>query len=82
MHGTVTQEWSFITPCVRDQVSEPGDSGSVILDDQYRPAAMLWAGNGVVNGVLPDVTYATPLLAVLRDIETRLGWETGSVVLC
>jgi hypothetical protein len=55
-YGTVTQEWCFVTPSVRDHVSELGDSGSMILDDQYRPAAMLWRGIGVANGVLPDVT--------------------------
>ncbi len=47
--------------------SDGGDSGSVILDDQRRACALLFAG---ATGA--DVTFANPIQAALRRLRARL----------
>ena len=63
-------------------MSAPGDSGSIIVDRDFRPIAMLWGGNEHNFAYGPQgVTYASPLFKVMRDIEERNGWTKGSVLL-
>jgi hypothetical protein len=77
----VTREWCFVTHSTRDRVTEKGDSGAPLLDENFQPIAMLWGGDECGHG-FQDVTYGTPLYVVLRDIERRMGWEAGSVQYC
>ncbi|KAF5872381.1 uncharacterized protein Bfra_005740ca [Botrytis fragariae] len=73
-----------------------GDSGALIYDIDIDttnserhaaaliPMAMIWGGNhhgSVVSG-FGDVTYATPIGAVLKDIESEMGWDEGSLKFC
>lgn len=47
-HGEMTEELCFVTPGVLDQVRHYGDSGSVIIDKDYQPVAMVRVGYPVV----------------------------------
>jgi hypothetical protein len=53
--------------------SDAGDSGSLIVDDQMRAAALLFAGgdHGGSNG--KGLTYANPIAAVLRALKVKLA---------
>jgi len=53
--------------------SDAGDSGSLIVDDELRAAALLFAGgdHGGSNG--KGLTYANPIAAVLRALKVRLA---------
>jgi hypothetical protein len=53
--------------------SEAGDSGSLIVDDEMRAAALLFAGgdHGGSNG--KGLTYANPIAAVLRALRVKLA---------
>jgi len=48
--------------------SRGGDSGSLIVDEENRAAALLFAGNDV------DATYANPLRQVLDSLGVDLVW--------
>lgn len=57
-------------------MSTKGDSGSVIVDRDFRPVAMIWGGDTHYFAMGPkDVTYASPLFKTLRDIERCLQWD-------
>ncbi|TEY43603.1 hypothetical protein BOTCAL_0368g00020 [Botryotinia calthae] len=51
------------------------------------PMAMIWGGREDdfkgnkegLKGFEGDVTYATPIAEVLKDIESEMGWEHGSL---
>lgn len=78
------------------RVSGGGDSGALIYDididttdaDKHTaaliPMAMIWGGNhhGTIISGFRDVTYATPIGAVLKDIECEMGWDEGSLRFC
>jgi hypothetical protein len=53
--------------------SDAGDSGSLIVDDQMRAAALLFAGgdHGGSNGM--GLTYANPIGAVLQALKVKLA---------
>jgi hypothetical protein len=53
--------------------SDAGDSGSLIVDDQMRAAALLFAGgdHGGSNG--KGLTYANPIAAVLKALKVKLA---------
>jgi S1-C subfamily serine protease len=53
--------------------SDAGDSGSLIVDDQMRAAALLFAGgdHGGSNG--KGLTYANPIGAVLKALKVKLA---------
>ncbi len=59
---------------------DKGDAGSIIVDRDFRPVAMIWGGDdhSVAKGPT-EVTYASPLCQIFRDIERRLQWAEGSV---
>lgn len=59
--GQIEIEPSHDTP-----FSRSGDSGSLIVDSQYRAVGLLFAGNGV------DVTYANPLHTVMQTLGMQL----------
>ncbi|KAF7941811.1 uncharacterized protein EAE97_006648 [Botrytis byssoidea] len=72
----------------KEKISDGGDSGALIysLDVDIKgktilvPMAMVWAGNKHgFEGFQGDVTYATPIEEVLKDIESEMGWENGSL---
>ncbi|TGO32921.1 hypothetical protein BHYA_0279g00130 [Botrytis hyacinthi] len=45
--------------------------------------ATIWAGHtDGSEGFQGDVTYATPIEEVLKDIEGEMGWENGSLTFC
>lgn len=56
-----------ISPAGRTPFSRGGDSGSLIVDEGRRPAALLFAGNDA------DTTYANPLPTVLAALKVELG---------
>lgn len=63
-------------------MSAKGDSGSIVIDQEFRPVAIIWGGDTHYFATGPkDVTYASPLSKTLRDIESRLRWAEGSVSL-
>jgi hypothetical protein len=58
----------------KDTLSTAGDSGSILIDKQFRPVAMLWGGEIRDFAIGPeDVTYGSPLVDVFKDIENFLG---------
>jgi hypothetical protein len=59
-----------ISPAGRMPFSRGGDSGSLIVDGDRRPAALLFAGNDA------DTTYANPLPAVLAALKVEFA-EAG-----
>ncbi|TGO70303.1 hypothetical protein BELL_0733g00010 [Botrytis elliptica] len=72
-------------------ISTRGDSGALIYELEacadgktvvLTPMAMIWAGNpkgGVVLQGFDDITYATPVDVLSRDIENEMGWDGGSL---
>ncbi|CAD6448909.1 3663755d-529a-42a5-8a93-e9a3ea7c7a05 [Sclerotinia trifoliorum] len=73
-------------------VSAPGDSGALICDINIAannddgattlvPIAVVWRGEKQ-HGGWTDMTYGTPVNVVLKDIETFLGWDSGSIRFC
>ncbi|KAJ8058476.1 hypothetical protein OCU04_012664 [Sclerotinia nivalis] len=95
-HGP-SHEHVFVGRRFEDKVSEGGDSGALIYDIDIIPGpgnalntaallpmAIIWGGGssgGIVTG-FRDVTFATPVGAVLKDIERYMGWEEGSLRFC
>ncbi|KAH9215488.1 hypothetical protein DL95DRAFT_461126 [Leptodontidium sp. 2 PMI_412] len=61
--------------------SRHGDSGSVILDKDFRPVAMVQSGTFATARQM-DVIHAVGLVDILADIESVTGWKHGSVVFC
>ena len=62
-----SMEWGIINYDSKSEVfSEPGDSGSVIVDIRGRIGGMLTGGSGKTWG--SDVTYATPFWWLLERI--------------
>jgi hypothetical protein len=58
---------------VPKRISDAGDSGSLIVDDQMLAAALLFAGgdHGGSNG--KGLTYANPIAAVLKALKVKLA---------
>ena len=81
-NGGETREWCFVTHSSSERVSDRGDSGSPLIDCNYQPTAILWGGERPDQGGFEDVTYATPIHEILKDIERRMGWRKGSVTFC
>lgn len=75
--GGVTRECCLLALHFKKAMSAPGDSGSIIVDRKFRPVAMIWGGDmhNFAHGPR-DLTYASPLAKILKDIENRIG---GSV---
>ncbi|TGO56321.1 hypothetical protein BCON_0079g00150 [Botryotinia convoluta] len=79
----VSEECVFVGEDHGGAISGGGDSGALIYDIDVdttnaeeptaalMPMAMIWAGNhhGTIVSGFRDVTYATPIGAVLKDIE-------------
>ncbi|ATZ56395.1 hypothetical protein BCIN_13g02340 [Botrytis cinerea B05.10] len=69
----------------QEEISGGGDSGALIyaidVDDGKQtvlvPMAMIWGGSK--HSFKGDVTYATPIEEVFKDIESEMGWEHGSL---
>ena len=80
--GPETREWCFTCRSSYDAVSLSGDSGTPLVDSNYQPVAILWGGEEHGQGGFKDVTYATPIHEILKDIERRMGWQRGSVTFC
>ncbi|KAJ8059443.1 hypothetical protein OCU04_011107 [Sclerotinia nivalis] len=92
-----SNEHVFVGRGVQDHVSYKDDSGALIYDIDIIPGpngarntaallplALIWSGDGsgdIVSG-FEDVTFATPVGAVLKDIESYMGWEEGSLRFC
>lgn len=78
LNGTgPTTEWSIIASNAENNFFALGDSGAVILDQDFHPIAMLWGILDYGHG-RGSMAYVTPIVKILRDIEGRLGWEIGS----
>ena len=76
----VTREWCLVALHPREAMSAKGDSGSIIVDRDFRPVAMLWGGDTHYFAMGPkDIAYASPLSKIMRDIEECLQWTEGSV---
>ncbi|TEY62571.1 hypothetical protein BOTCAL_0160g00160 [Botryotinia calthae] len=94
-HGT-SEECVFVGKKHGGEVSGGGDSGALIYDigidatdtenhtAALIPMAMIWGGNhhGTIISGFEDVTYATPIGEVLKDIECEMGWDEGSLKFC
>ncbi|THV44847.1 hypothetical protein BGAL_0568g00020 [Botrytis galanthina] len=92
----VSEEYVFVGEDHGGAISGGGDSGALIYDIDIdttnaeeptaalMPMAMIWAGNnhGTIVSGFKDVTYATPIGAVLKDIECEMGWDEGSLKFC
>ncbi|KAF7950203.1 hypothetical protein EAE96_007494 [Botrytis aclada] len=89
--NSTSDEHAFIgddTNMAKDKISQGGDSGALIysIDTDIEgnavlvPMAMVWAGDPKgFEGFQGDVTYATPIEEVLKDIEVEMEWEHGSL---
>jgi hypothetical protein len=61
-------------------MSAGGDSGSIIVDKEFQPVALLWGGDDYEFAHGPkNVTYGSPLSKVIEDIEKCMRWTKGSV---
>lgn len=92
----VSEEYVFVGEDHGGAISGGGDSGALIYDIDIdttnaeeptaalMPMAMIWAGNshGTIVSGFKDLTYATPIGAVLKDIECEMGWDEGSLKFC
>ncbi|KAH6714882.1 hypothetical protein BKA61DRAFT_655275 [Leptodontidium sp. MPI-SDFR-AT-0119] len=79
----ITQQNSTVSPqeqyCIvsggldiKAVVSAEGDSGSIILDKDYQPVAVLYAGYEATN-INQDITCAVHLSTILADMERVNG---------
>lgn len=66
--GSGTREWAFVGGKVGTPLSSKGDSGGWLIDNCGRVVAMVIGGNTKTN-----VTYATPVSALMVDIEKLTG---------
>ena len=55
--------------------SKNGDSGALVVDAQGRMGGMLTGGSG--KSVVIDVSYATPMVVLLKDMEKH-GWPNAN----
>lgn len=69
----ISKEWAILG---LDKSNSPfsalGDSGSLVVDAQGRMGGMLTGGSGFSRGI--GITYATPMVALLADME-KCGWH-------
>ncbi|PVH74859.1 hypothetical protein DL98DRAFT_575420 [Cadophora sp. DSE1049] len=90
--NTVTQQNSITIPheyyCIVSTstnitaaFSAKGDSGSIILDKDFQPVAVVQDGTEA-TALSQDITGAVHLSSILTDMEEVNGWEKGSVVFC
>jgi hypothetical protein len=52
--------------------SDAGDSGSLIVDDDFRPAALLFAGSDHGGHNHRGLTYGNPIQAVLKALHVKI----------
>ena len=68
-----SKEWAILG---YDKSSSPfsdkGDSGALVVDAEGRMGGMLTGGSGFSAKI--DVTYATPIVALLQDMHNH-GWK-------
>ena len=65
-NGLVRVDDVVVIEGVGDAFSEPGDSGSAVVDPQGRAVALLFAGT-------PQVTFATPIRRILNRFKVRIA---------
>lgn len=63
---------------LRTPFSRAGDSGSCIWDMAGRVAGILTSGTGAGDEEINDITYATPIEWLLKDITLKLGAVSSS----
>lgn len=78
--GSVTRYPAIIASHGSAVFSKMGDSGSVVLDKDYRPFGMIQAG--IVGIGRSDITHIISLADVERNIEIVNNWELNSVEFC
>jgi hypothetical protein len=66
--GIITSEWAVYPRNFREGFAEPGDSGGVIIDDDFHPIALIFGGNPVVPHI-----FVKPLSFVLDRVELLTG---------
>ena len=72
--GVRSKEYAFLANDPGKAMLDRGDSGSIIFDKELYPVAMLWGGKNYDFSNGPrDLTYASPLLEIIKDIEAVLG---------
>lgn len=59
--------------------SARGDSGSLVVDAEGRMGCMLTGGSGYMDRT--DVTYATPIVVLLKDMHKH-GWRRPNPNVC
>ncbi|RDW59192.1 hypothetical protein BP5796_12116 [Coleophoma crateriformis] len=76
----LTREWAFLPVLLAggrcNKLSGRGDEGSSLLNSSFAIEGMIWGNNQLPSCV--DVTFVTPIVAVLADVEERMGWARGS----
>ncbi|KAL6353970.1 hypothetical protein LRP88_02030 [Fusarium phalaenopsidis] len=65
--GKPSEEWCIVSIDEGGKFSKPGDSGACVFDLNGRIGGMITSGNGKDSA--QDITYATPMERLLRDIE-------------
>ncbi|RSL81788.1 hypothetical protein CDV31_016999 [Fusarium ambrosium] len=63
----ISEEWCIVSIDGEGKFSKPGDSGACVFDLNGRIGGMITSGNGKDSA--QDITYATPMERLLRDIE-------------
>lgn len=64
----ISKEWPVFQPdCRSGPFSEPGDSGSVLVDGRGRTAGLLTSGAGTAS--VFDITYFTPISFLLERMQ-------------
>ncbi|KAF4431813.1 hypothetical protein FACUT_8573 [Fusarium acutatum] len=70
----ISEEWCIVGHKKKGKLREPfsskGDSGACILDMYGRVAGMLTSGNEAEKHRVFDITYATPIEWLLKDIRS------------
>lgn len=67
----IVTEW--VVPMRNQQtLCEPGDSGSLVTDDQGHVVGILW-------GLTDDDTIVTDIRVVFENIRAKLGMDDGAV---
>ena len=67
-----SKEWAIIGYDKTSPFSVEGDSGALVVDAEGRMGGMLTGGSGSLETT--DVTYATPIVALLQDMHKH-GWK-------
>jgi hypothetical protein len=69
-HGVITSEWAVYPRNFQDGFAKPGDLGGIIIDEDFQPIALIFAGHPAAPYV-----FVKPLSFLLDRVELVTGMQ-------